>query len=339
MCSTLLDRPADLEARLESWLSGLWGRTVSVGSLERFHGGAARETYSFLVLSEEGAQRLVLRRDPPSSLIMTSRAVEFHALARAHGAGLPVPRPLHLAENPEILGAPGFVMEAIEGGRAAGLFEPDPYGPVRKHLGGDLFSTLGRLHALTPDASDQAVLPAWDAAGRLAWWRDALETVATRPEPVALAALRWLERHVPPPSGPPALVHGDFRSGNFLVGRDNRLLAILDWEMAHIGDPMEDLAWAADPLWGHGDPSRIAGTLPLDRATAAWQDASGRRFAAEHWAWWRLFAGLQGLAIWISSAHEVIAHRTVDPVLLFAGLYPYRFHNAEVARMLKALAG
>ncbi|MFN3592798.1 MAG: phosphotransferase, partial [Thermaurantiacus sp.] len=172
----------------------------------------------------------------------------------------------------------------------------------------------------------------------LAWWRDTIEAHATRPEPVALAALRWLEAHVPPPSGPPALIHGDFRSGNFLVGPDNRLLAILDWEMAHIGDPMEDLAWSADPLWSHGDGGRVAATVPLRQAIDLWERASGRHFAHEHWGWWRLFAGLQGLAIWISSANEVITHRTVDPVLLFAGLYPYRFHNAEVARMLKELA-
>jgi aminoglycoside phosphotransferase (APT) family kinase protein len=335
----LLDRPADLESRLAHWLSGLWGQTVRVASLERFHGGAARETYAFEALTDTGARRLVLRRDPASSLIMTVRDVEFHVLARAHAAGLPVPEPLHLAADPEILGAPGLVMEAIEGGRAAGLFEPDPYGSEREALGEELFATLGRLHALRPDDCDRAALPAWDAGGRLAWWRDVIEARAARPEPVAAAALRWLEAHVPPPSGPPAIVHGDFRSGNFLVTPDNRLLAVLDWEMAHIGDPMEDLAWAADPLWGHGERGRVSGTLGLERAVAAWEEASSRRFAWDSWNWWRLFSGLQGLAIWISSAHEVIAHRTVDPVMLFAGLYPYRFHNAQVARMLKDLAG
>lgn len=335
----MLDRPADLETRLATWLSGLWGEDVRVCALERFHGGAARETYAFTALTPGGERRLVLRRDPPSSLIVTARDVEFHALARAHAAGLPVPRPLHLAADPEILDASGFVMEAIEGGRAAGLFEPDPYGAAREAVGRELFATLGRLHALVPDEEDRARLPAWDAAGRLAWWRETIEANSARPEPVAAAALRWLEAHVPPPSGPPALVHGDFRSGNFLVGPDNRLLAVLDWEMAHVGDPMEDLAWAADPLWGHGDAERVAATLPLGQAVALWEAESGRRFAWETWAWWRLFAGLQGLAIWISSAREVTAHRTVDPVLLFAGLYPYRFHNAEVARMLKEVAG
>jgi aminoglycoside phosphotransferase (APT) family kinase protein len=263
----------------------------------------------------------------------------MEALRIAHRAGLPVPEPIHLIDDPDVLGAPAFVMEAVEGGRAAGIFEADPYGRARGKLGAALFDTLGRLHAIAPQSWEGSDLPAFDPASRLAFWQDDIERAALRPEPVARAALRWLERHVPPPSGPPALVHGDFRSGNFLVDDKGKLLAVLDWEMAHVGDPMEDLAWAADPLWGHGDRSRAAATVPLKRAIAWWEAASGRRFNRQAWSWWRLFAGVKGLAIWISSAHEVIRHRSVDPVLLFAALYPYRFHNAEVARMLHEVAG
>ncbi len=331
------EESAGLAARLAAWLEAAWGGPVAISDLRRFHGGAARETHALRATTGTGSHRLVVRRDPSSSLIATSRAVEFHALARAHAAGLPVPRPLLLDAKGDWLGTPAFIMEEVEGGQAAGLFEPDPYGSAREAVGEALFESLGRLHALVPDAADRAMLPGQDAAGRLAWWRETIARHAAGPEPVARAALRWLERHIPPPSGPPAIVHGDFRSGNFLV-RDGRLAALLDWEMAHIGDPMEDLAWAADPLWSHGDTSRLAATLPPARAIARWEAASGRRFAHDSWAWWRLFAGLQGLAIWISSADEVASRRGHDPVLLFAGLYPYRFHNAAVARMLCEVA-
>jgi aminoglycoside phosphotransferase (APT) family kinase protein len=101
---------------------------------------------------------------------------------------------------------------------------------------------------------------------------------------------------------------------------------------------MEDLAWVLDPLWGHDAPERAAGTCPRDEAIAAWEAASGRRFDRAHWTWWRLFAGFQGLAIWIRSSFEVARGRTADPAILFAGLYPYRFHNAQVARLLQELA-
>lgn len=328
----------ELVGLLEAALAAEWGRPVTVSGLSRFHGGAARETWRFTAEAGDGPVGLVARRDPGSSLITTSREVEFHVLRRAHGAGLPVPEPLFLDRSGSRLGTPGFVMREVPGGRATSVFEPDPYGDARAETGHDIFTAIGRLHALVPDADDKAALPLMPAPARLAHWKAELAAHALRPEPVALAAIRWLEAHLPAPSGPLAIVHGDFRSGNFLVDSASRLLVLLDWEMAHLGDPMEDLAWAMDPMWGHDAPGLVAGTLPPEAAIAAWERASGRRFAHDAWDWWRLFAAVQGLAIWVSSAHEVAHRRTLDPVMAFAGIYPYRFHNAEAAAMLKALA-
>lgn len=327
-----------LAARLADYLASAWGEAVDVKDIERFHGGAARETFRLRAVTASEERWLVLRRDPPASLISTERAVEFHALQRAHAAGIPVPRPLMLETRPQAFGAPGFLMEAIAGGRASGLFEEDPYGEARAETGHGLVEALGRLHRLVPDDSDLRVLPFQDAAGRLAHWRLEIERNALGPEPVAAAALRWLERHLPPPSGPPAIVHGDFRSGNFLVDSDNRLLAILDWEMAHVGDPYEDLAWLADPLWAHGTTGLVGAMIPFDAMIRIWREHSHRRFDPQLFAWWRLFAGVQGLAIWITSGHEVAHMKGVDPVLAFSALYPYRAHNASVARLLKDMA-
>lgn len=329
---------AALEARLAALLSRLRGVPVAVSGLSRFHGGAARETYRFTAAHDGAQEGLVLRRDPEAaSLIDTSRGAEFHVLARAHAAGLPVPEPLVLDAEGADLGTPGFLMREVAGGHAASPFEPLPYGAAADETGRALFAALGRLQALAPDAADRAALPVQDAAGRLAHWKAEIAAHRLRAEPIADAACRWLEAHLPPPSGPAALVHGDFRSGNFLVDADGRLLALLDWEMAHIGDPMEDLAWALDPLWSHDAPDRAAGTCARADAIAAWENASGRRFAGEHWDWWRLFAGYQGLAIWIRSSSEVAHGRTMDPAIIFAGLYPYRFHNVQVARLLQEL--
>lgn len=336
---TLLDAPHGLEGQLARYLGARWGMSVQVYDLTRFHGGAARETFRFVARTERGMRVLVLRRDPVSSLIRTSRAAEFHSLRRAFDAGLPVPEPLYLETDEHAFDTPGFIMAEVPGGRAPGLFEDDPYGAARADTGQQMFETLGRLHALVPDAADCAMLAHHDAAGRLAHWKAEIKAHAIRPEPVVQAAIRWLERNLPEASGPPTLVHGDFRSGNLLVDGSSRLLAVLDWEMAHIGDPMEDLAWAMDPLWGHGNADLVAATLPPAEAIAAWEAAAGRRFAHHAWPWWRLFAGIAGLAIWISSSFEVAHHRTVDPVMTFAGFYPYRFHNAQVARLLRELGG
>ena len=70
-------------------------------------------------------------------------------------------------------------------------------------------------------------------------------------------------------------MHGDYRTGNFLFDGEGNIRAILDWEMAHLGDPLEDLAWALDPLWSHGDPSHPAGTVTREQAIAMWEEASG----------------------------------------------------------------
>lgn len=327
-----------LESQLETALSALWGEAVSVGGLKRFHGGAARETYRFEATHGGRTEGLVVRRDPASSLIETSRSVEYHVLGRAHAAGLPAPEPLLLDADGSRLGSSGFIMREVPGGRPAGALEPDPYGDARDETGRELFTALGQLHALVPDAADRAALPFQDAAGRLAHWKAEIAAHRLRPEPIAAAAIRWLEANLPDASGPPAIIHGDFRSGNFLVDEANRLLVVLDWEMAHIGDPYEDLAWVMDPLWSHGDPERAAGTLRRDAAIACWEAASGRRFDPDLFRWWQMFAGLEGLAIWITSAFEVANMRTVDPVMLFAGIYPYQFHNVQVSKMLKAVA-
>lgn len=319
-------------------LSAKRGVAVRVDGLSRFHGGAARETWRFVAHCDGGSEGLVVRRDPSSSLITTSRAAEHHVLARAHAAGIPAPEPLLLDQSGERLGSPGFIMREIPGGRAASPFEENPYGEHCADTGRDLFAALGRLHAIVPDAADRAALPMQDAAGRLAHWKAEIDAHSTGPEPVAAAAYRWLARRIPPPSGPPAIVHGDFRSGNFLVDSGNKLLAILDWEMAHIGDAYEDLAWLMDPLWGHGMEGLVAGSIAPAEAIAIWEAASGRRFDPELFRWWRMFSGYQGLAIWISSSFEVANMRTVDPVMAFAGLFTYRAHNAAVARMLVEMA-
>lgn len=328
----------ELADSLSALLTRLDGTPTTVDELSRFHGGAARETWRLRASNAKGQRWLVMRRDPVSSLIKTSRAAEFHVLARAHAAGLPAPQPLHLDTDGTDLGAPGFLMAEIAAGRAASPFEPDTYGAAAAETGKALFAALGRLHALVPDAADSAALPHQDAAGRLAHWKAEIAAHKLRPEPIAEAVCRWLEAHIPPPSGPETLVHGDFRSGNFLVDAQNQLLAILDWEMAHVGDPMEDLAWVMDPLWGHGMAGVVAGTCTRDVAIAAWEAESGRRFDLQNWAWWQLFSGFQGLAIWITSSFEVAHGRTADPAMIFAGIYPYRYHNWMVARLLKDLA-
>jgi aminoglycoside phosphotransferase (APT) family kinase protein len=160
---------------------------------------------------------------------------------------------------------------------------------------------------------------------------------ALEPQPIAAAAIRRLRRNPPKPPPRLSVVHGDYRNGNVLHNGQGRIVAVLDWEMAHIGDPLEDLAWALDALWV-GDSTLAAGLLDFDEAIQLWQQASGRRFDAEAFQWWSLFASLKGLAIWISSAKAFHDGKNSDPILAFSGWYCATRHNKIIADRLSRAA-
>lgn len=328
-----------VEALLADYLGQQWGVPVTIANLRRFHGGAARETYRFDATTPTGTRGLVLRRDPPSSLIETERRPEFDALAAFHGTEVPVPEPLFLDETGAGLGMPGFIMAEVPGVHTGPMFNPEPYGVYAEAVGEAMFAILGAIHRRDPAAIPGLAKPAADEAWRvrLDHWRTAAEADAVGPEPILWAGFRWLERNPPPPAQAVTIVHGDYRSGNFLVDDDGRIGAVVDWEMVHLGDPLEDLAWAMDPLWAHGT-DRPAGTIPEAAAIAAWERSSGLVADRVALRWWRVFAQVMGLSIWVSSAREVADGRSIDPVMVFSSLYPYRFHNHRLALTLRGLA-
>lgn len=326
----------DLSQRLGTYLGTKVydGQTVGVRDLARIHGGASRETYRFRAQLPNGQERrLILRRDPEASLIDTERSLEFAAYRSFHGSGVPVPEPIALESDTAWLGRPFFVMAEIEESEAKSPFAPDPYTPFADQTGEAFWRILGRIAArpvggspLAEVADAPALEGAWSR--ELDYWESVLDTDELEPQPIARAAIRRLRRQPPPTPGRLTIVHGDYRSGNFLVGADGRIKAILDWEMAHIGDPHEDLAWALDPLWGHGLEGRPGGMIPTGDALSFWEDESGLRVDREALAWWRIFACIKGIAIWVSSAKEFAQGANIDPVLAFSGWYCSTRHNA-----------
>jgi aminoglycoside phosphotransferase (APT) family kinase protein len=332
----------DLAPRLQRYLAAHFrADDLVIENLSRIYGGASRETYRFRArYSDTGVQRdraLILRRDPPASLIETDRSTEFRAYQAFHGLGLPVPEPIALETAGAALDRPFFIMEEIENCAVASILTPDPYGAHREKIGEQFFSILGRIAATDPDAIGLGELEgARDACWRheLERWRRVIDEDEREPQPIARAAIRWLERHPPPPAQKLTVVHGDFRTGNFLYDAVGDIRGILDWEMAHLGDPLEDLAWALDPLWSHGDPARPAGTIPRGDAIRIWQEASGLRVDPAAFAWWEIFASLKGLGIWISAAREYFEGRNSDSVNAFSGWYCLAFHNKVLAERL-----
>ena len=332
---------ADLEQRIVRYLAHRMPEegAISVLSLSRIHGGASRETFRVRVAFERGGERgLIFRRDPVSTLIETERQTEFAAYRSFQDSVVPVPRALFLEPSLEWLERPFFIMEEIEGCLAGSILAADAYGLHRRKIGESFFSILGHIakrDVATSDLARHVENPTADAAwqSELNKWEAVIDEDELEPQPIARAAIRWLRRYPPPKAQRISVVHGDYRSGNFLHDGQGNIKAILDWEMAHLGDPLEDLAWALDPLWS-ADRTLAGGMMTRSESIAVWEKASGLKADPHALAWWSIFASLKGLAIWISSAKEYQSGANNDPVMAFSGLYCFPFHNKRLADLL-----
>jgi aminoglycoside phosphotransferase (APT) family kinase protein len=328
---------------LAAYLTRVWGEPVEIEGLARISGGASRETYRFDAVVGGGRRPLIVRRDPPGSLIETDRRSEFMALKSFHGRGVAAPEPLILEDQGAELERPFFVMARIDGGRTGSPFQPLAYEPHAARLGEDFFSTLGRIAAADVASlpiAEVCEAPALDACWRreLDYWAGVIDEDEQHPQPIVRAAIRWLRRNPAPPAQKLSVVHGDYRSGNFLHDGEGRMIAVLDWEMAHLGDPLEDLGWALDPLWCHGEAHRVAGMVSKAEAIAIWEKASGLKVDPAAFAWWELFASVKGQAIWISSAKEYRDGGYLEPILGFSGWVTARMQDEILAAKLKELA-
>ncbi|KQT34767.1 aminoglycoside phosphotransferase [Sphingomonas sp. Leaf412] len=328
--------------QVEAYLSRLWDAPVAITGLARIPGGASRETWRFDAEVEGETRGLILRRDPGGSLIDTESETEFRAYQSAWGV-LPVPRAIALERDGAELERPFIVMERIDGGEVASPFAADAYGPHGEALGTAFFTALGRLAAHDATASPLAQhlpTPAADAAwtGQLDYWEGVLDEDEIEPMPVVRAAIRRLRAEPPPPARRIGIVHGDYRTGNVMHDGAGGMLAMLDWEMAHIGDPLEDLGWALDPIWNHHAPGTVAGMTTRDRAIGHWEAASGMTVDPLALRWWSLFNSVKGRAIWTSSFREFVDGGRIDPVLGLSGWYVARRQDAIIARALEAWA-
>ena len=231
--------PAQLVGRLEAWLSARMGQAVQVTDCVRIAGGASRTTYRFALHAPDPpaqSRALVLRLDPVSSLIETERQREFMALQAFHGTDVPVPQPLWLESSSHALGAPFFIMQAIEQAEAGPLkLMALPYAQHHAHMGEQKWSILGRIAAADPRALGLTQhMPAPDLADcwrhELDYWEAVLDADELEPQPVQRAAIRWMRRHPPPPPARLSVVHGDYRTGNLMIDTQETLHAVLDWK-------------------------------------------------------------------------------------------------------------
>jgi len=265
-------RPPDAAA-LAAAIAPTCGRG-SVVDLRRLSGGASRETWSFDRLDEAGTRHgFVLRRDPGEHGGESDRTTEYLLCEGAAAAGVAVPPVRMLLRAEDGLGR-GFVMDRVEGATIPRkILRDDEYSAVRPHLATQCGEIAARIHAIDPDTLPR--LPTNGAATQLDQFRNLLDTF-DEPHPAFELGLRWLAERIPPPPARAGLVHGDFRNGNFIVGPEG-IRAVLDWELAHLGDPVEDLGWLCVKSWRFGVADKLVGGFgEIADLLGAYERAGGR---------------------------------------------------------------
>lgn len=275
-------QPPDPEALVRA-LATICG-SGSVEGLRRLSGGASRETWSFDLVDASGArQGFVLRRDPGEHGGQSDRSTEYQLLEAADAAGVAVPRVRMLLEPQHDLGR-GFVMDRVEGETIPRrILRDEAYADARRRLAGQCGRTAARIHAIDP--SSLPPLPVLGAAAQLDQYRAYLDSFG-EPHPAFELGLRWLADRIPAPPPEARLVHGDFRNGNFIVGPEG-IRAVLDWELAHLGDPVEDLGWLCVKSWRFGVPERLVGGFgEVDDLLAAYELAGGRAVDEDTLRFW-----------------------------------------------------
>ncbi len=210
-------------------------------SAELIAGGRSNLTYRVCA----GDREFVLRRPPLGHVLATAHdmAREHRIISALHGTPVPVPEAIALCEDPEPLGAPFYLMSYVPGTVYRDAAQTGPLGPDgRRALADAMVDTLAALHRVDPDAVGLTGFghPEGYLARQVRRWAGQLDRSRSRDLP-GIDELRDRLAGSVPESGPPAIVHGDYRLDNLIIGGDRRVAAVLDWEMATLGDPLTDL--------------------------------------------------------------------------------------------------
>lgn len=270
-------------------------------ALSPIPGGASRETW----LVEADDERWVLRRDPEGSVSLVPISNEFALITRAAEAGAPVPQPVFHEPAGGRLGTAAMLMSFVDGTSVAPRILRKPeFETARSRLTAQLGEALARIHSINTAELDGALPPAGDdpAMAQIAEWERQLDEIG-EPLPAVELGLRWLRAHAPEPAKP-RVVHGDFRLGNFIVDEDG-LAAVIDWELAHLGDPAEDVGWLCIRSWRFGNDDRpVAGLGGLVEFLAAYEAAGGSPIERERIRYWEVFGNVKWAVICARQAHD-----------------------------------
>ncbi len=290
-----------------------FGESSVITNLQPLTGGASAETWQFSVSDEKQKSHLILRLASPGGSqdpLRIDRETEARVQQLMADAGVPVAPVLFILEEKDGLG-PGYVMERIEGeALAKKILHEDKYAAARPKMAKQCGEVLAKIHSV-----DTALLPPLQKlpAGKMIKTMYSLYGSFGQYHSVFEAAFRWLGDHLPE-SSPLKLVHGDFRNGNFIVDPEG-IRTILDWETAHLGDPMEDLGWLCVNSWRFGEIDKpVGGFGQREDLFSGYESASRISVDPNIVRFWEVFGTLKWGFICIVQAftHLGGANRSVE---------------------------
>ena len=282
---------SDFETGLHTLFTRVFGQTSTLEAFKRLSGGASQETWAL----SGGEQSAILRRAPGgTSQARASAAIGLAAEAAlinaAKGAGVPVPEVLHVLSDQDCLGD-GFLMSRVLGETIARpILRIDEFAHARPKLARQCGAALGAIHSIPIEGLPSA-LQLSDGMAQIAQYEEIYRDFDV-PRPLFELALQWLKANAPAPLTT-VLVHGDYRLGNLIIDEAG-LVAVLDGELAHLGDPREDLAWVCVNSWRFGQShNRVGGFGRLEDLLHAYNDASGLNILPKDVDWWELLGTLK----------------------------------------------
>ncbi|MEY2415189.1 MAG: hypothetical protein QOH53_523 [Ilumatobacteraceae bacterium] len=264
---------------LDDGLAAVLGAT-EIANLTRLSGGASRDTWRF----EADGRKLIVQRQRDGDV--RDVATEIAAVRAAGAAGVPTATIVAASTDVTLLGAAFMILTDVPGETTPRkILRDDEYERARCALPAQLAEALVKVHAIDP-----ATIPGLTGVDQVTNYREVLDTLG-QPHPTFELALRWLDDNRPPPVDR-GVVHGDFRLGNVIVG-DDGLRAVLDWELVHIGDPMEDLGWMCVKAWRFGSSKPGAGVAEYEQLFDAYAAAGGGTIDPDIVRWWEVLGTMK----------------------------------------------
>lgn len=279
---------SDLETALNAIAPQLGGAAIT--ELRRLSGGASQETWAFKL---DTGRPLILRRKPKGSTAVsgtvTPLATEAAVIRAAARQGAPVPEVLYVCDPDSDVGE-AYVMGRVDGETLGKRIARDePFAAVRPILARQCGAVLAQIHASPLEGLPQ--LAESSALGELEKYEVVYRALGSR-RPIFEAAFRWLKQNAPPLERQ-VLVHGDFRNGNIMVSPETGLVAVLDWELVHLGDPAEDMGWLCTASWRFGGGKPVGGFGDYEDMLAGYVEAGGAPISLDRVLYWQMLGSLK----------------------------------------------